>query len=51
MVAAKVAPYFNQRFPPKPFSIVTLSGLHLFPCLSCLVGKLGEADLPNKTLN
>ena len=51
IVAAKVAPYFNQRFPPKSFSIVTLSGLLLFPCLPCLVGKLHEADLPNITLN
>lgn len=32
IVAARVAPYFNQRFLPKSFNIVTLSGLHLFPC-------------------
>lgn len=31
IVAAKVAPYFNQRFPPKSFRSVTQSALHFLP--------------------
>jgi len=32
IAAAKVAPYFNQKSPPKSFRAVPLSGLRLFPC-------------------
>lgn len=32
ILAARVGSYFNQRFPPKSFRIVTLSSLHLFLC-------------------